>query len=81
MEVMLEAWVEASRHCPQKFKHGDCEARWASFDITKMKYDSNWWSAYQHLGRLSVPAQHAIAEENKREAERLARYKQSKPAN
>ncbi|CCW63762.1 unnamed protein product [Phytomonas sp. EM1] len=60
MEEMLDAWREASQHCPMKFRHGDCEQRWASFDISKLGGDEGWWRAYQRLGRLEVPTQEAL---------------------
>lgn len=81
MEEMLDAWIEASRHCPQKFKHGDCEARWATFDISKMQGNSDWWSAYQRLGRLEISAQAAIAAKEEFEKQQELNFKNRTIAN
>ncbi|RHW70925.1 mitochondrial DNA primase [Trypanosoma brucei equiperdum] len=56
LEELLDAWVEASKKCPAKFKPGVCEARWATFDINRLsKFDDNeWWPSYQRIGRTAM---------------------------
>lgn len=68
MLEMLDAWTEASRNCPQKYKTGECQARWATFDASKMTNSDDWWGAYQRLGRLEVPGKAALELEEKAKA-------------
>ncbi|EPY36341.1 mitochondrial DNA primase [Strigomonas culicis] len=65
MEELLDAWGTASRACAIKFKHGDCEARWATFDINRMRNatDSDWWQAYKRIGHLEKAKEEILAEE------------------
>ncbi|ESS63256.1 mitochondrial DNA primase [Trypanosoma cruzi Dm28c] len=56
MEELLDAWVEASKKCPMKYRPGVCEAKWSSFDIDKLckLQDNDWWSSYQRIGRVAA---------------------------
>ncbi|EPY35893.1 mitochondrial DNA primase [Angomonas deanei] len=75
MDEMLDAWVEASRQCPTKFKPGDCERHWATFDVEKLAKggEADWWLAYQRLGRLQVSGKENIALDEERRAKRHRR--------
>lgn len=66
LEQLQEAWVRGSQNCPLKFKPGDCETRWATFDPNKLSAGGDWWRAYQRLGRTAF----AVAEGQQREAAR-----------
>ncbi|KAK7194285.1 mitochondrial DNA primase [Novymonas esmeraldas] len=70
MEEMLDAWTEASRKCPLKFRSGECETRWAAFQPDRHGERSDWWGAYKRLGKLEVPMREAV----EREAEAAARH-------
>ncbi|EKF26936.1 mitochondrial DNA primase, putative [Trypanosoma cruzi marinkellei] len=56
MEELLDAWKEASKKCPTKYRSGVCEAKWSSFDIDKLckSQDNDWWSSYQRIGRVAA---------------------------
>ncbi|RNF13244.1 putative mitochondrial DNA primase [Trypanosoma conorhini] len=56
MEELLDAWVEASKKCPTKYRPGICESKWSSFDIDKLckLQDNDWWSSYQRIGRIAA---------------------------
>lgn len=76
MDTLQEAWVQGSQNCPSKFKPGDCEHKWSSFDPNKLTAAGDWWNAYQRLGRLSFAVEEARAREVQRQKEREARLKE-----
>ncbi|KEG09015.1 mitochondrial DNA primase [Trypanosoma grayi] len=63
MEELLDAWVEASKKSPMKFRSGVCESKWTTFDINKLSKskDYDWWASYQRIGRMALKNEAAEA--------------------